>query len=39
MRIIREHPARSVSIPLRIVTMMGRRLRRTSDPLVDYLQG
>jgi len=38
VRIIREHPALSVNILLKIVTMMSRRLRQTSDQLVDYLQ-
>ena len=38
VRIIREHPALSVNILLKIVTMMSRRLRQTSGQLVDYLQ-
>ena len=38
VRIIREHPALSVNILLKIVTMMSWRLRQTSDQLVDYLQ-
>jgi hypothetical protein len=38
VRIIREHPAWSVNILLKIVTMMSRRLRQTSGQLVDYLQ-
>lgn len=38
VRIIREHPALSVNILLKIVTLMSRRLRQTSGQLVDYLQ-
>ena len=38
VRIIREHPALSVNILLKIVTMMSRRLRQASGQLVDYLQ-
>ena len=38
VRIIREHPALSVDILLKLVTMMSRRLRQTSGQLVDYLQ-
>ena len=38
VRIIREHPALSVNILLKIVTMMSRQLRQTSGQLVDYLQ-
>jgi CRP/FNR family transcriptional regulator, cyclic AMP receptor protein len=36
--IIREHPALSVNILLKIVTLMSRRLRQTSGQLVDYRQ-
>ncbi len=38
VRMIRENPALSVNILLKIVTMMSRRLRQTSGQLVDYLQ-
>ena len=38
VKIIREHPALSVDILLKLVTMMSRRLRQTSGQLVDYLQ-
>jgi CRP/FNR family transcriptional regulator, cyclic AMP receptor protein len=38
VRIIREHPALSVNILLKLVTMMSKRLRQTSGQLVDYLQ-
>lgn len=38
VRVIREHPALSVNILLKIVTLMSRRLRLTSGQLVDYLQ-
>jgi CRP/FNR family cyclic AMP-dependent transcriptional regulator len=38
VRIIREHPALSVDILLKLVTMMSRRLRQTSGQLVDSLQ-
>jgi CRP-like cAMP-binding protein len=38
VRMIRESPAVSVNILLKIVTMMSRRLRQTSGQLVDYLQ-
>ncbi len=35
---ISEHPALSVNILVKIVTLMSRRLRQTSGPLVDCLQ-
>jgi CRP-like cAMP-binding protein len=38
VRIIREHPALSVSILLKLLTLMSRRLRLTSGQLVDHLQ-
>jgi CRP/FNR family cyclic AMP-dependent transcriptional regulator len=38
VRIIREHPALSVNILLKLLTMMSRRLRQTSGQLVDHLQ-
>lgn len=38
VRLIRESPALSVNILLKLVTMMSRRLRQTSGQLVDYLQ-
>ena len=39
VKLIRESPALSVNILLKLVTMMSRRLRQTSGQLVDYLQG
>jgi CRP/FNR family cyclic AMP-dependent transcriptional regulator len=38
VRIIREHPALSVNILLKVVILMSRRLRQTSGQLVDCLQ-
>ena len=38
VRLIRESPALSVNILLKLVTMMSKRLRQTSGQLVDYLQ-
>jgi len=38
VRIIREHPALSVSILVKLLTLMSRRLRLTSGQLVDHLQ-
>ena len=38
VRMIRESPALSVNILLKLVTLMSRRLRQTSGQLVDYLQ-
>jgi hypothetical protein len=38
VRMIGDNPALSVNVLLKIVTMMSRRLRETSGPLVNYLQ-
>ena len=38
VRIVREEPALSVNILLKLVSLMSRRLRVTSGQLVDYLE-